>query len=63
MYSDEYTQPVLKLLSPQRGEKIVDFGCGSGELTKALVDVVGPEGVVLGLDASANMVYLSLISF
>jgi ubiquinone/menaquinone biosynthesis C-methylase UbiE len=56
VYSDAFTQPVLDLLQPRIGERIVDFGCGSGEVTKALIDVVGPTGLVLGLDSSENMV-------
>lgn len=56
VYSDEFTQPVLNLLAPQQGERIVDFGCGSGELTKALSNVVGPNGYILGLDSSQDMI-------
>jgi len=56
VYSDAYTAPVLDLLNAQSGEKIVDFGCGTGELTKLLTNIVGGHGTVLGLDASENMV-------
>lgn len=56
VYSDAYTAPVLDLLNAQSGEKIVDFGCGTGELTKLLTNIVGVGGTVLGLDASKNMV-------
>ncbi|KAJ7242864.1 cyclopropane-fatty-acyl-phospholipid synthase [Mycena haematopus] len=33
VYSPEFTAPVLDLLSAQPGEKILDLGCGSGEVT------------------------------
>lgn len=56
VYSDAFVQPVLDLLQPHEGERIVDFGCGSGEITRALMKVVGPNGLVLGLDASENMI-------
>jgi len=56
VYSDAHTAPVLDLLNAQSGEKIVDFGCGTGELTKLLTNIVGVHGTVLGLDASKNMV-------
>src|SRR5258706_1812349 len=56
VYSDAYTAPILDLLNAQSGEKIVDFGCGTGELTKLLTNIVGVNGTVLGLDASENMV-------
>lgn len=60
VYSDAFTQPILNLLSAKEGERIVDFGCGSGELTRVLVNLVGKEGFVLGLDSSANMVSYSI---
>jgi ubiquinone/menaquinone biosynthesis C-methylase UbiE len=56
VYSDVYTAPILDLLDAQSGEKIVDFGCGTGELTKSLMNIVGQGGTVLGMDASENMV-------
>ncbi|KAG8844802.1 hypothetical protein FRB91_002310 [Serendipita sp. 411] len=56
VYSDKYTQPVLDLLQATAGERILDLGCGTGELTKALQNVVGTGGVIVGIDASANMI-------
>ena len=55
VYSNAYTAPILDHLNAQLGEKIVDFGCGTGELTKLLTNLVGEDGKVLGLDASENM--------
>jgi trans-aconitate methyltransferase len=46
-------QPVLDLLNPQPGERILDLGCGDGALTEKLV-AAGAE--VLGVDASADMI-------
>jgi trans-aconitate methyltransferase len=46
-------QPVLDLLQPQPGEKILDLGCGDGVLTEKL-SALGVQ--VLGVDSSANMV-------
>ncbi len=45
--------PVLALLDPRRGERILDLGCGDGALTEKLV-AAGAD--VLGADASADMV-------
>lgn len=45
--------PVVELLSPQPGERILDLGCGDGVLTKALINA-GAE--VVAVDASAEMV-------
>jgi trans-aconitate methyltransferase len=45
--------PVVDLLAPRAGERILDLGCGDGALTVALVDR-GAE--VVGVDGSAAMV-------
>jgi len=45
--------PVLELLSPQTGERILDLGCGDGVLTKKLADL-GCE--VVAVDSSAPQV-------
>jgi SAM-dependent methyltransferase len=37
------------------GDRVVDFGCGSGEPSLALARYVGPKGQVLGVDVSAPM--------
>jgi trans-aconitate methyltransferase len=46
-------QPVLELLNPQPGERVLDLGCGDGALTEKLV-AAGAQ--VIGVDASADMV-------
>ncbi|THH28031.1 hypothetical protein EUX98_g6158 [Antrodiella citrinella] len=56
VYSQTYASPVLTLLSPRPGEKIYDFGCGSGELSVQLARVVGDDGIVVGVDASESMI-------
>jgi trans-aconitate methyltransferase len=45
--------PVLELLSPRRGERILDLGCGDGVLTKKLVDL-GCQ--VVAIDSSAAQI-------
>lgn len=44
---------VVELLAPQAGERILDLGCGPGQLTKKISES-GAE--VVGLDASPNMI-------
>jgi len=46
-------QPVLELLQPLSGERILDLGCGDGALTEKLV-AAGAE--VIGVDSSADMI-------
>lgn len=45
-------KPVVDLLAPVAGERILDLGCGDGVLTQALV---AAGASVLGVDASAEM--------
>src|SRR5262245_35197431 len=45
--------PVVMLLEPRAGERILDVGCGDGPLTKKLVEI-GCE--VVGVDASPAMI-------
>jgi trans-aconitate methyltransferase len=45
--------PVVELLAPRAGERILDLGCGDGVLTKKLVDL-GCE--VVAVDSSAPLI-------
>ena len=45
--------PVMELLAPQPGERILDLGCGDGALTKKLVDL-GCD--VVGIDSSGPQI-------
>lgn len=49
----EHGSVVLALLDPQRGERILDVGCGDGALT-AQIMATGAD--VLGIDASPELV-------
>ncbi len=49
----EYGTDVLDLLAPEPGERVLDVGCGTGHLTRAIADA-GAEAV--GVDASEAMV-------
>ena len=46
-------QPVLELLKPRAGERILDLGCGDGTLTEKIAAV---GAIVVGVDASADMI-------
>ena len=52
-FASDLGSPVLELLSPQPGERILDPGCGDGVLTKKLAEL-GCE--VVAVDSSAPQV-------
>lgn len=56
VFSDEYTVSVLSWLNAGPGDRIIDLGCGSGQLTVKIQDAVGTEGLVLGVDYNEDMV-------
>jgi len=40
----------------QRGMRVADLGCGVGMVTSLLAELVGPEGHVVGVDASGEQI-------
>ncbi len=52
-YVYTYGESLIELLEPQRGEKILDLGCGSGQLTAKIAET---GAAVLGLDRSEEMI-------
>ena len=47
---------MLERLEPQKGDKILDIGSGSGWTTALLCQIVGEEGSVLGLERHDELV-------
>jgi ubiquinone/menaquinone biosynthesis C-methylase UbiE len=43
----------------QIGQKVLDVGCGSGAITRDIVDLVGPTGKVRGVDRSNELIMLA----
>ncbi|KAJ7069977.1 S-adenosyl-L-methionine-dependent methyltransferase [Mycena amicta] len=58
VYSSAFTAPVLELLQAQPGGKIIDLGCGSGEVTVQIEKIVNqaPGGLAVGVDFSESMI-------
>ncbi|KAH7925884.1 S-adenosyl-L-methionine-dependent methyltransferase [Leucogyrophana mollusca] len=56
VYSPQFAAPVLSALNARAGERIVDFGCGSGELTLQIQEAVGGSGLVVGVDYNEDMI-------
>jgi trans-aconitate 2-methyltransferase len=56
-FKKERYQPfddLVSLISVRSGLRVIDLGCGTGELTARLADLL-PESDVLGVDSSAEM--------
>ena len=44
---------------PKAGDVILDLGCGTGELSAYLAELVGPEGKVIGVDPDKERIQLA----
>lgn len=53
------TDRLVPLSGAKRGDRVLDMACGTGDPAFALAETVGPEGYVLGLDLSEEMIEAS----
>ncbi len=44
---------------PRPGDRVLDVGCGFGDTTRRLAELVGPDGEAVGIDVSAPFVELA----
>jgi SAM-dependent methyltransferase len=50
----------MSALSPKHGKHILDIGCGTGQTSVELGELVGPEGEVLGVDLAPAVLEVAL---
>jgi len=50
-----FTAALIERAAPHRGERVIDIGCGCGELSLALAGQLGAEGRILAVDVSRPM--------
>jgi SAM-dependent methyltransferase len=50
---------LFRALELKPGHRVLDFGCGSGEPSLAIAQLVAPRGTVLGLDIAQPMVEIA----
>jgi ubiquinone/menaquinone biosynthesis C-methylase UbiE len=55
-FHQDVRRTVFALLQPQPGFRVLDVGCGNGEDARALCQLAGTHGQVIGVDASATMI-------
>ena len=53
---DGVTQDVFERFPPPEGGRCIDIGCGFGDTTQRLAELVGPGGFALGTDSSPHFV-------
>ncbi len=49
-------EEALRLFPPQAGQRVLDVGCGFGDTTQRLAELVGPEGSAVGVDAAPRFI-------
>ena len=58
LYND-YTEHALRLAGLRPGMRVLDVGCGPGDVSFIAAGLVGPTGTVLGVDAAPEMIELA----
>jgi ubiquinone/menaquinone biosynthesis C-methylase UbiE len=46
----------IRYLSLSMGERVLDIGCGPGFLCESMGEIVGPDGTVVGIDISTDLI-------
>ena len=46
----------LRLVPPQAGQRVLDVGCGFGDSTQQIAELVGPSGAAVGVDAAERFI-------
>ena len=46
----------LRLVPPQEGQRVLDIGCGLGDTTQQIAELVGPSGEAVGVDAAERFI-------
>jgi ubiquinone/menaquinone biosynthesis C-methylase UbiE len=46
----------LRLVPPQEGQRVLDIGCGFGDSTQQIAELVGPSGEAVGVDAAERFI-------
>ena len=55
------TQRLLVSAGPGKGMRVLDIGCGAGDVTMLVADLVGPTGHVVGIDRDEAVIGAALL--
>jgi ubiquinone/menaquinone biosynthesis C-methylase UbiE len=55
-FRDEQKPRSLEMLAVERGHKVLDVGCGLGDVTRQIGARIGPTGRVTGIDLSERLI-------
>jgi ubiquinone/menaquinone biosynthesis C-methylase UbiE len=58
-YLGDLTEHVLRLAGLDRGMRVLDVGCGPGDVVFLAARLVGPQGTVIGVDRSPEAIELA----
>jgi ubiquinone/menaquinone biosynthesis C-methylase UbiE len=49
-------EEALRLVAPTPRQRVLDIGCGFGDTTQRIAELVGPDGEAVGVDAAARFI-------
>jgi SAM-dependent methyltransferase len=52
----QFGDEAIRLYPPRRGARVLDIGCGFGDTTQQLVELTGPDGFGVGVDAAPRFI-------
>jgi len=56
----QHGDTAMGLHPPEPGDRVLDIGCGFGDTTQQLAELVGPEGAAVGVDVAEPFVEASI---
>jgi tRNA A58 N-methylase Trm61 len=60
---NQHTANALRMAGLQPGMRVLDVGCGPGDVSIVASQLVGPTGTVVGVDASADVIELAVLNW
>jgi SAM-dependent methyltransferase len=52
----QFGDEAMRIYPPPLGGRVVDIGCGFGDTTRQLADLIGSEGLAVGVDAAPRFI-------